>query len=448
MVLQERMPVRTRSQDRRSGRERMKHHSPNQERLYPDLDDLKDDSNWTKHSPAAARRGNRVKKDKYRDSPGNDSSDTDSVGGSDLDDTLDDDEFSPKRVNVSSASRNRSYNRVGEDESFNGDRWSGADDTKDSFMNDSQHQTPQGQHSNISYNSSFFSDDSSPPLRNRHVPDPKRRESPFRSHIEAVSEYSDSGNRNWIIPDYCIYCILALFALALLYGMYVKMNDELAPDVQTESMEKSDLGQLDIKLDLMRQKFPNQTERHWKIIRAQLKKLFRPGPQTQPAIILFAAPPHAVEAMNCIAKEIGYVFAEITNSKIPVLVHGGELASMEDNKAKLELDEILSDRFKSGHRVVIMFELESFHGQPLLLLHSYCDHENAAFKDVVIMFTLRLDTNDANADINDEFIEDYLATIWQNKVGVDEMGALRSRVANNKAIGQAELDHVLNRHCS
>ncbi|XP_064649467.1 torsin-1A-interacting protein 1-like [Lineus longissimus] len=440
-------PYQTRSKDHPERREKMKHCSPKPERLYPDLEKLKDDSS-PKHSPAAARRGNRGKKDKYRDRAGNDSSDTDSVRGSDSDDAQDEADFSPKRVNVSHelrGSSNVSFNHAGEDQSFHHDIGSEAEEN----LSDSKFSLPRTpQHSNVSYNMSSDVNISSLEVRKRHTPDQRRKKSPLRPHIETVSEYSDGGNRIWIIPDYCIYCILALFALALLYGMYLKVNDESTPVVQTEHMEKSDLDQLDKKLDEMRQKFPNQTERHWKIIRAQLKKLFRPGPQTQPAIILFAALPGAVEAMNCIAKEIGDIFAEITKSKSPVEVHGGELASEEDNKAKLELDEILSQRFQSGHRVVIMFELESFHGQPLLLLHSYCDHENAAFKDVVIMFTLRLDTNEADTNINDEFIEDYLATIWQNKVGIDEMGALRSRVANNKAIGQAELDTVLNRYCS
>jgi hypothetical protein len=393
---------------------------------------------------AVAKHGKKNKKEMYRNSPEHESSDTDTADLDDDDVNLDE-EFSPKRQNVSNVShgsRNESQNN---DLSFNRQSCNVTDDT-DEDPDDSKFSPPCSPNVKIvvSYSSPSVLNHSSPHFYKRCKPG-QHKESLHHSHVDPVP---DGGNQTSSFPDYCIYCVLALVLLAFIYFMYVKKVDESSPSLQTESTASLNLEHLDKKFDELREKYPNQTERHWKIIKVQLKKLFRPGRQTQPAIILFVAMPHAVEAMNCIAKEIGNTFAEMSNSKSPVLIRGAELAVMEDKLAKLELDNKLLNGFQGGRRVVIMFELESFHGEPLLLLHSYCDHENAAFKDVVIILTLRLDTNESDANINDEFVDDYLGKLWQGKVGVDEMGALRSRIANNKAISWAETDDVLNRNCS
>jgi hypothetical protein len=108
----------------------------------------------------------------------------------------------------------------------------------------------------------------------------------------------------------------------------------------------------------------------------------------------------------------------------------------DDNLKKTYDTTIANDVEKRKHDVVIVPHIEMLTGEVALLWHGYCDHENAQYKYITIVFTVALPTERKVTDDNvDTTVEKYLETKWsQGLGGIDNFGALWSRIGGSVAI--------------
>ena len=71
--------------------------------------------------------------------------------------------------------------------------------------------------------------------------------------------------------------------------------------------------------------------------------------------------------------------------------------------------------------------MEALSPEAALLLHGYCDGDNAPYKQAMLILGLYLDQPVAN----DKAAESALKKMWVSKLSEDKVAALLSRVANN-----------------
>jgi len=79
----------------------------------------------------------------------------------------------------------------------------------------------------------------------------------------------------------------------------------------------------------------------------------------------------------------------------------------------------------------VIDHIEQLKSEAGLLMHGYSDGDNAPYKDAAMFLVLH--TNLREMDESGRLTEEYLTKLWGGVLGVDEMPALLSRIANSVA---------------
>ncbi|XP_072367739.1 uncharacterized protein [Scyliorhinus torazame] len=190
----------------------------------------------------------------------------------------------------------------------------------------------------------------------------------------------------------------------------------------------------------MKTMFPNQQHDLWMRSSILLKKHIGTAVRTQPVILMFAAAQDASGTMQCLARRIGEVYASVFNSSTQE-INGSDKKSLNSDRVKLELDEQLSSAFQEGVKAAIIHHFQDLPPPSTLLFYKYCDHENAAFKDVSLLITVLLDEPKLkpNMPLKDleEMVMDFLKKKFCsdtpgefNIMDADKLGGLWSRISH------------------
>lgn len=181
------------------------------------------------------------------------------------------------------------------------------------------------------------------------------------------------------------------------------------------------------RLDQIRAKYPSQSLRFWKVVSSSLKRLLTERVETYPAVLMFGIPDSGSETGTCLSKDIIKSLNDFFNSTEDGYIYSGSLNSDSTGKMKQDLDDKLI-RYLGNGKGVVLDHIEKLPAQVALLLHAYCDGDNAPYKDAAII--LGLHSSKPLSD-RDDLIEGILNGLWERELGVDEMPALRSRIANS-----------------
>ena len=185
----------------------------------------------------------------------------------------------------------------------------------------------------------------------------------------------------------------------------------------------------------LKNKFPDQDRRLWKTFNATAKRIIIDEHPIQPAVFLIASTKSTYEEADCLALQFSRVITKAFQSYDPVYVNvSAEYRSITSADAKIVLERSLKNGFDGGSKSAVITNLEDLQGDTAMLLHAFCDNENAPYTKVVILFTIHIDEN----AITEGGVEEYLTKIWRKQLNIDDIGALLSRVANNIVIVRKE----------
>lgn len=180
-------------------------------------------------------------------------------------------------------------------------------------------------------------------------------------------------------------------------------------------------------LDQIRAKYPSQSPRFWKVVSSSLKRLLTERVETYPAVMMFGIPDPGSETGTCLSKDIIKSLNDFFNSTEDGYIYSGSLNSDSSGKMKQDLDDKLI-RYLGNGKGVVLDHIEKLPAQVALLLHAYCDGDNAPYKDAAIILGLH---SSKHLSDRDDLIEGILNGLWERELGIDEMPALRSRIANS-----------------
>ena len=203
------------------------------------------------------------------------------------------------------------------------------------------------------------------------------------------------------------------------------------------------LENLTKELTDLRTKFPGQSRRFWKVISAATKRVIREDRPIQPAVLMFVSRVETSKIMNCLARKVMDAVrrALINSDTLDLNMHDLKRSGKVPDSLKLQLDNILSRSFFGGNKVALLRNIQALPSRCALLFHSYCDNENAPFKDVTIAFTLEL--FDSSEIISEEGIQHFLQQKWGDVATDTMISPLLSRITNNIAVvGQENPDTV------
>ncbi|KAL4219507.1 torsin-1A-interacting protein [Mactra antiquata] len=226
------------------------------------------------------------------------------------------------------------------------------------------------------------------------------------------------------------YIFIFIFFVAVGYGLYAFLQTPRKDSIEKTQIPPSLVELFESRFSKIKTKYPSQTKRFWRIVGSQIKRLLT-DEENYPAVLLLAIPEKFSSIGSCFSSDVVSALNDVFNSTNNGYVDINTLISVSDDGArvKLALDNKLMANLEKG-RGVVLDHVEMLPAQAALLLHGYCDGDNAPYKRSVIF--LGLHTNDVKQDQHD--LDDILNTLWLNELGEDEMPALRSRIGNNVVV--------------
>ncbi len=286
---------------------------------------------------------------------------------------------------------------------------------------------------------------------------PDKRKSP-RLIRKPTSTYSTSSptrgpqqqNNYGLLKNICIVCvsiIIVLLAVFLFHSLLMVRQETSNATTQTPLVDRDVIKERFMSSVLeLKEKFPHQTSRFWSTVSAATKRIIKDEHPIQPAVLLISAPDGAYRLGDCIVRYIADIITDVHEALPSTTLNiSDSLISLSAADAKVKLEQHLTRNLGKGSKVVVVHGLHDLQPLAAMLLHAFCDNENAPYKDVVLAFTLHVKHP---GSVRERDVERFLHKIWGSDLDTDNLSALLSRVANNIAIVQHESNEVLQNHCT
>ncbi|XP_041861705.1 torsin-1A-interacting protein 1-like isoform X1 [Melanotaenia boesemani] len=195
------------------------------------------------------------------------------------------------------------------------------------------------------------------------------------------------------------------------------------------------------QLSLLKTQFPHQQSELWRRIKIHLEKHLKTEQPTEPVSLIFTAGLRAERTLHCLAQSLASTFSFVLNASV-LHIDGASKAGEDSDKVKLDIDNQLQAAFEGDKPVAVIHRFEELPPGSTLIFYRYCDHENAAYKKVFLLFTLLLPQDEISSQLSLKEVEEMAqehaikklvgseSQAAFNKMDFDKFGGLWSRISH------------------
>ncbi|CAL8269078.1 unnamed protein product [Arctogadus glacialis] len=257
----------------------------------------------------------------------------------------------------------------------------------------------------------------------------------------AVEETHGSSPRGFCWYLTRLVCLLLLSAAVLLASKACGLQD---PTGDGENCgKKVKLVEFSAKWSDLQSQFPGQRLELWKRSRIHLERHLRNARPTEPVSLILVAGRRAERTLDCLARGLAAAFSAAHNASV-LHIDGAAAAGRDSDRVKMDIDSALQGAFGGGgdRPAAVIHRLEELPPGSTLIFYRYCDHENAAFKQVFLAFTVLLpqdhvETQQSLKDV-EEIVQDYIAKRFVgsgsleafDRMDADKLSGLWSRISH------------------
>ncbi|XP_070688043.1 torsin-1A-interacting protein 2-like isoform X2 [Pempheris klunzingeri] len=194
-------------------------------------------------------------------------------------------------------------------------------------------------------------------------------------------------------------------------------------------------------LSLLETQFPSQRAELWKRSKIHLERHLKTAQPTEPVSLIFTAGQRAERTLHCLAQRLAASFSSALNASV-LHIDGTSKANQDSDEVKLDIDGQLKAAFEGDKPVAVIHRFEELPPGSTLIFYRYCDHENAAYKRVFLLFTVLLLQDEVRSEQSlkevEEMVQDYVQEklvsssnqTGFNKMDSDKYGGLWSRISH------------------
>ncbi|KAK7145895.1 hypothetical protein R3I93_013583 [Phoxinus phoxinus] len=264
----------------------------------------------------------------------------------------------------------------------------------------------------------------------------KNLQKPVTSKASPVS----SSRGWWWYWNKLLWCCLILtgvLALGFLaYWIFLCYHLRQTDVSHSETIEKFDLD-----LASLRNLFPSQHELFWKRSGKHLKRHLEMVSPTEPVSVILTAGLQAERTLGCLARSLATAYSAFRNASI-LEINGTTKKAKDSDQVKLEIDDALKEAFEGDKPAAVVHRFEELPPGSTLIFYRYCDHENAAYKKVFLVFTVMLSVDkidtDASLSAVEDMVHDHVKQKFVssdksekfNQMDVDKLSGLWSRISH------------------